>query len=187
MFFNAGGNGKNIRIKNNVFRRKSHLVNQHAVSAFANFYFALVGVGLTLFIESHDHGGSAIAIDQLCLAFEFIQAFFHADGIHNALALYATQARFDHRPLGAVDHDGHAGNIGLGRNQIQKSHHGRLAVEHGFVHVDVDDLRPVFYLLTRHRQSLLILAIQNHAGKGFGAGDIGALADVDECGLRLCA
>ena len=187
MLFNACRDGKNIRIKNNVFCRKTHLVDQHAVSAFANFDFALVSVGLAFFIKSHDHRRRAVAFDQCGLAFEFIQAFFHADGVHNAFALYATQTGLYHRPLAAVDHDRHACNIRLGRDQVQKPHHGRLAVEHGLVHVDVDDLCAVFHLLTRNRQGLLILAIQNHACESFGAGHVGALADVHKRGLRLCA
>ena len=65
-------------------------------------------------------------------------------------------------------------------NQVQEAHHGGLAVEHGLVHVDVDDLGAVFHLLARHGQGLLELAVQDHARKGLGAGDVGALADVDE-------
>ena len=91
----------------------------------------------------------------------------------------------DHLPFGGVDHDRHPGDVGLGGNQVEKAHHGRAAVEHGLVHIDVDHLRPVFHLLARHRQRLLELAVEDHAGKGLGAGDIGALADIDEQGARI--
>ena len=63
VLFNAGSNGKNVGIENDVFGRKVHLVHQHAVGAFANFNFALVGIGLAFFIKRHDHRGSAIAFD----------------------------------------------------------------------------------------------------------------------------
>ena len=189
VLFNAGGDGENIRVENDVFGRKTYptLVNirhQHPVSAFANFHLALVGVGLAFFVERHHHRGRAIALDQLGLAFEFVQALFHADGVDDALALDATQTRFDDAPLAAVDHDGHTGDVGFRGDQVQKPHHGRQAVEHGLVHVDVDDLRAVFHLLTRNGQGLLVLAVQDHAGKGLGASDVGALADVDEGGLN---
>jgi hypothetical protein len=187
VLFNAGGDGKNIWVEDDVFRRKAHLVDQHPVSAFANLHLALVGVGLAFFVKRHHHSGRAIALDQLGLALEFVQALFHADGIHNALALDAAQAGLDDRPLAAVDHDGHTGDVWLRCDQVQKTHHGGKAIEHGLVHVDVDDLCAVFHLLPRNGQGLLVLAVQNHAGKGFGAGDVGALADVHKRGLLRCA
>ena len=180
VLFDAGGNRKNVRVKNDVFRRKADFVHQHSVSAFANFDFACVGVGLAFFIERHDHRGRAIALHQLGLAFELVQALFHADRIDDALALDAAQTRFDHGPFARIHHHWHAGNIGLTCHQVQKPHHGRLAVEHGFVHVHVDHLRTVFDLLSRHGQGLLVFAVQDHAGKGLGAGHVGTLTHVDE-------
>ena len=64
--------------------------------------------------------------------------------------------------------------------RLQEAHHRGLAVEHGLVHVDVDDLRAVLDLLARHGQRLLELAVQDHAGEHLRARDVGALADVDE-------
>ena len=58
-----------------------------------------------------------------------------------------------------------------------------FAVEHGLVHVDVDDLRAVFHLLAGHGQGFFVLAVQNHPRKRLGAGDVGALAHVDEQGV----
>jgi hypothetical protein len=83
-------------------------------------------------------------------------------------------------PLGAVDHHRHARDVGLAGDEVQEAHHGRLAVQHGLVHVDVDDLGAVLDLLARHGQRLLVLAGQDQPGEGLGAGDVGALADVDE-------
>ena len=187
MLFNAGGNGKNIGVKDDVFRRKAHFIHQHAVSALANLDLALVGVGLAFFVKSHDHSSCAIALEQLGLLLESIDPFFHGDRIDDALALDATQTGFNDAPLGTVDHDGHAGDVGLAGDQVQKPDHGRLAVEHGLVHVDVDDLRAVFHLLPGHRQRLLVVPVEDHAGKSLGAGHVGALADVDEQIVRTNA
>ena len=55
--------------------------------------------------------------------------------------------------------------LGLARDQVQKAHHRGLAVEHGLVHVDVDDLRAVLDLLARDRERLLELAVQDHAAR----------------------
>ena len=99
-------------------------------------------------------------------------------------ALNAFQAGLDHFPVRAVDHDRHAGNVRLRRDVMQKRRHGLLGIEHGFVHVDVDDLRAVFDLLPGHRQRRFVLAAENQLGKFRRAGDVRAFADVDEAGVR---
>jgi hypothetical protein len=111
---------------------------------------------------------------------EFLDAFLHGDGVDDALALQAAQAGLDHLPLGAVHHHRHFGDVGLGGNQVQEAHHGRLAVQHGLVHVHVDHLGAVFHLLARHGQGFFVLLVQDQARKRLGAGDVGALAHVDE-------
>jgi hypothetical protein len=58
--------------------------------------------------------------------------------------------------------------------------HRRGRVEHRLVHVDVDDLRAVLHLLARDADRLLVLLVQDHPREGLRAGDVGALADVDE-------
>ncbi len=68
-------------------------------------------------------------------------------------------------------------------DEIEKMRHGLDAVEHPFVHVDVDDLRAVDDLLFGHGQGFLELAGQDEFGEFGRAGDVGALADVDEIGV----
>ncbi len=63
---------------------------------------------------------------------------------------------------------------------MQEAHHRRLRIEHGFVHVDVDHLSAVLDLLAGDGQRIVVAAFEDHAGEGFRAGDVGALADVDE-------
>ena len=118
MLFNAGGNGKYVRVKNNVFRRKAQFVNQDAVGTFTNFNFALIGVGLAFFVKRHYDCSGAIALEQFGLLLKNVHPFFHRDGIDDALALNAAQTGFDHAPLGAVDHDGHTGNVWLAGDQV---------------------------------------------------------------------
>jgi hypothetical protein len=187
VLLNAGGNGKDVGVKNDVFRRKTHLVDQDAVGTLANLDLARIRVGLAFFVKRHDHRSGTVAAHQCGLALELFHALFHADGVDNALALHAAQTGLDDAPFGAVNHHRHAGNVGLAGNQVQKTHHGGLAVEHGLVHVDVNHLGAVFHLLARHGQGLVKLAIQNHAGKGFGAGDVGALTHVHKRGARRLA
>ena len=185
VFLNAGRDGKDVGVKNDVLGRKPHLIDQNPVGACAYVDLALVGVGLPLLIKGHYHRCRTVAAHQARLLLELLHALLHADGVHDRFALHAAQARFDHAPLAGVNHDRNARNVGLTGDQLQKPHHRGLAIEHGLIHVDVDDLRAVFNLLPRYRQGLLILAIENHAGKGLGAGDVGALANIDEQGVGV--
>ena len=180
VLFDAGGDGEDVRVEDDVFGREAHLFGQHLVGAFADLDLAREGVGLAFLVERHhDHGG-AVAAAQARLANEFLQAFLHRDRVDDGLALHAFQARFDHRPLGGVDHHRHARDVGFRRDQVQEARHGRLRIEHRLVHIDVDDLGAVLDLLARHRQRLVELLVQDHAGKRLRTCDIGALADVHE-------
>gem|GEM_PF-4809172 len=180
VLFDAGSDREDVRIKNDVFRGKADLVHQEVVAALADLGFALERVCLALFVESHDHGGRAVAPDQLGMVRELFFAFLERDRVDDRLALHALQTGLDHLPLGRVDHDRHARDVGLRGDQIQEANHRRLGIEHRLVHVDVDDLRAVFDLLACHGQRLVELAVQDHARERLGPGDVGALADVDE-------
>ena len=76
----AGGDGEDVRIENDVLRRESRLVRSRFVGAGANFDAALRVVGLAFFVERHDDGGGAVAADERgALADEFLFAVFQAD------------------------------------------------------------------------------------------------------------
>ena len=107
-------------------------------------------------------------------------AFFHRNRIDDAFALDAFQPGFDDFPFGRIEHDRHAGNVRFGGDQLQETIHRRNAVEHGIVHVDVDDLGAVFDLLAGDGQGFVEARFADQAGKGLRAGDVGAFADIDE-------
>ena len=48
------------------------------------------------------------------------------------------------------------------------------------IHVDINDLGAVLHLLARHGQGFFELAVQDEPREGLGAGNVGALAHVDE-------
>ena len=185
VLFNACSHGKDVGVENNILRRKAHFIHQYAVGTLANLNLARARIGLALLVKSHYHGSRAITLNQLGVLLELLNAFFHRDGVHNALALQAAQPCLNHLPLGAIHHHRHAGNIGLAGHQVQKPHHGRLAIEHGLIHVYVNDLSAVFYLLARHCQGFFVLPVENHAGKGFGARNVGTLAHVYKQGIGI--
>ena len=180
VLLDAGGDGEDVRVEDDVFRREADVLGEQLVGTGADFSLAREGVGLALLVEGHDDDRGAVALAELRLAQELGLAFLHGNRVDDALALHALQAGLDHFPLGGVDHDRHARDVRLGGDQVEEPHHGGLRIEHGLVHVDVDDLRAVLHLLARHRQCLVVLLVQDQARKGLGAGDVGALADVDE-------
>ena len=125
------------------------IVDQELVGARADLDLALLGVGLALLVERHDHDRGAVARHLAGVVEERLLAFLHADRIDDRLADDAFQPGLDHAPLGAVDHDRHAGDVGLGGDQLEEGGHRQLGVEQALVHVDVDDLRAVLDLLAR--------------------------------------
>jgi len=79
---------------------------------------------------------------------KFSLPLLHADGIDDRFALHTFQSRFDDRPFGRIDHDWHTGDVGFGGDEIEETHHHLFPIQQAIVHVDVDDLRPIFDLLT---------------------------------------
>src|SRR5574343_1950200 len=177
VFRNAGGDGEDVRVEDDVFGWETD-ASQQFVRLAADFDLAGVGVGLAFFVKGHDDYGGTITAGQRGLFDELGFAFLHRDRIDDTLALDALQAGLDDFPLRRVDHDRHAGNVGFRRNQLQKLVHGGDRIEHRFVHVDVDDLGAVLDLLAGDGQRVVEAAFEDHAGEGLRAGDVGPLADV---------
>ena len=55
-----------------------------------------------------------------------------------------------------------------------------MAIEHRFIHIDVDNLRTVFDLLAGDGEGFFVFAIQNHAGEYFRTRHIGTLPHIHE-------
>ena len=79
-----------------------------------------------------------------------------------------------------VHHDGDAGDVGLGGDEVEERHHRGFGIQQALVHVDVDDLGAVLDLVARHRQRCGVIAGGDQFAEFRRAGDVGALADVDK-------
>jgi len=180
MLFDTGRHGKNVRIKDDVFRWETNFFRQNLIRPFTNFKFTFFGIRLTGFIKGHHHSGGTITPDQLCLFNELFFALFQGDGIDHPFTLNTFQAGFDHRPFGTVDHHRHAGNIRFRRNQVQKSDHGLFTVQHGFIHIDINDLGTGFHLLAGHIKGFGIITIQDQLFKFGRSRHIGTFANIDK-------
>ncbi len=158
MLVDAGGDGEDVRVEDDVFGREARLLDQQLVRAAADRHFPLERVSLTLFVEGHDDDRGAIGAHQPRLAQEGLFALLHRDRVDQRLALHAFQSRLDHGEFRRIDHHRHARDVGLGGDQIEEFDHHRRGVDQPLVHVDVDDLRAALDLIARHRERGRIVA-----------------------------
>ena len=179
---------EDVGIEDDVLGREADLLCQELVGALADRDLAIGGVGLPLLVEGHDHDGGAVAQDLLGVLQKGPLALLHADRVDDGLALHALEAGLDHAPLGAIDHERHARDVGLGRDEIEERRHRPLRVEQAFVHVDVEDLRAVLHLRARNAQRGGVVVRLDEFAKLRRAGDVRSLADVDEglCRVARC-
>ena len=180
MLLDAGGHGEDIGVEDDVFGRKADRLGENLVGTAADLLAAFQVVGLAFFVEGHHHHGGAVFAAQARVLDEGGFAFLHRNRVDHRLTLHAAQPGFDHRPFGGVDHHRHAADVRLRGDQLEEGAHRLDAVEHAFVHVDVDDLRAGLDLLTCHRQSGGVVAVLDQVAEPGRAGDVGALADIAE-------
>ena len=64
--------------------------------------------------------------------------------------------------------------------RFRKLDHRLFGIEQAFVHIDVDDLRAIGDLIARDIERGGKIAFLDQFAESGGAGDIGALADIDE-------
>ncbi|MOA17810.1 hypothetical protein D3C78_1380790 [compost metagenome] len=99
VLFNAGRDGENIRIENNVFGWEADLFGQNLVGASANLNFALAGIRLTDLVKGHHHDGRAITAHKFGVVDKRLNPLFHRDGVNDAFTLNALQPFFDDVPF----------------------------------------------------------------------------------------
>ncbi len=180
VFVDAGGDGKDVGVEDDVFGGEADIVHQHPVGALADFGLAREGVRLAGLVERHHHHGGAMTAAFGGLVAEGLFAFLERDRVDHRLALDALEAGLDDLPLGGVDHDRHPSDVRLTGDQIEKAHHGFLGLEHPLVHVDVDHLGAVLDLLERYLQGGGVVLFLDQSLEASRACDVGTLTDVDE-------
>jgi hypothetical protein len=118
VLLDAGGDGEDVRIEDDVLGIEADLIDEDAVGALADADFLLVGRGLAVFVEGHDHHRGAVAHDVARLFLEILLALLERDRVHDALALEAFEAFLEDLPLRGIHHDGHLGDVRLALQQI---------------------------------------------------------------------
>ena len=183
MLLHSGRDGKDVRVEDDVLRRKVRLLREKTERAFADRDPARESVRLSVLVEGHDQHSTAVTADAARLFEKGFLAFLQADRIDRALALHAFQARFDHLPARGVDHHRNTGDVGFPRDGKQELPHRFRRIQHRVIHVDVDDLRAVFDLAAGDMHGRLVIAVSDKIQELLRTRDVGALPDVHEIGV----
>ena len=87
MLFDAGGDGEDVGVKDDVFWGEADFADENVVGAFTDAAFVLVGGGLAFFVEGHDDDGGSVVEDVGGIFSEGVFSFFEGDGVDDAFAL----------------------------------------------------------------------------------------------------
>ena len=164
--------------------RRPAVGDEEVVGAAADLDLALDGVRLAELVERHHDHARAVAADRPRLLEERLLALLEADRVDDPLALHALQPRFERGEARAVDHDRDPRHLGLGREQVEERRHRLLGVEQVGVHVHVEEVRAAAHLLERDVDGALEVARLDQPAEARRAGDVRALADHHEAGVR---
>ena len=183
VLLDPGRDGEHVRVEDDVLRREA-VADEQVVGAAADLDLALDRVGLALLVERHHDDAGAVAPDPARLLEERLLALLEADRVDDPLALDALEPGLEHGEARAVDHDRDPRDLGLGRDQVEERRHRLLAVEQVGVHVHVEDVRAAAHLLERDVDGALVVVRLDQPAEARGAGDVRALADHHEAGVR---
>jgi hypothetical protein len=184
VLLHPGRDREHVRVEDEVLRREADVASEQVVGATADRDAAVDVRGLALLVERHHDDAGAVVADPPRLAQELLLALLEADRVDDPLALDALQAGLEHRPTRAVDHDRQTGDLRLRRDHVQEPAHRLLALEQVGVHVHVEHVRAAAHLLERDLDGAGEVVRLDEAPEACGAGDVRALADQHEPGVR---
>ena len=176
----AGRHGEDVRVENDVVGVETDRIDEKTVCAAANCDAAVERIGLALFVERHNDHCRTHRLDKARVVDKRRFALFETDGVDYSFALQAFKSGLDDVPLRRIEHKRHASDVGVGRKQVDEPAHFRLGVEHRVVHVDVDDLRPVFDLSSSDVARLIVVFFVDKSQKLTASRHVATFADVDE-------
>ena len=156
MFGHACSDGQDIGIEDDIPRIHPHLLHQQLVSPMTYFYLALIGVGLSLFVESHDHHSSPQLLEFPGMSQESGLSLLQTDTVGYALPLYTFQSGTYHVPVAAIHHDGYSADIGVAGQEIEEMSHLPLGIQQSIIHIHIDNHGPILHLLASYVESLFI-------------------------------
>ncbi len=168
---------QDVRVEDDVLGRETHVLGEDPVRPPRDRDLPLDRRRLPLLVERHHDHGRAVAADEPGVGPEHVLALLEAEGVDDGLALQAPQARLDHVPLRAVEHDRELRDVRLGRHEVEEPRHRGHAVEHPLVHADVEDVRAALDLLPRDGERALVVAREDELRELRRARHVRPLAD----------
>ena len=180
MLLDAGGDREDVRVEDDVLGREADLLGQELVGAGADLDLARLGVGLALLVEGHDDDGGAVGAAEAGVVQEASSPSF----IEIELTIGLPCTHF--RPASITSHfdesiiTGTRAMSGSAAMRLRNVGHRLDRVDQALVHVDVDDLGAVLDLVARDVERRGVVAGGDQLAEARRAGDVGALADVDE-------
>ncbi|KAA6426368.1 MAG: hypothetical protein FRX49_03479 [Trebouxia sp. A1-2] len=103
----AGANSEDVGVEDDVFRVKAHCLTHATLTA----HIVMSITHLAFLIKGHDDHSSSMALDGGSVLPEGLLALLHGDGVDDALALAALEARLHNEELGGVNHKGHLADL----------------------------------------------------------------------------
>ncbi len=162
---NAGRDGEDVRVEDDVLGREARRLGQEAVGALGDRDLALGRVRLALLVEGHDDDRRPVAADPTGVLEEDLLALLERDRVDDALALGAPQAGLDDLELRGIDHQRHPADVGFGCDQADEPGHRGGRVEHRLVEVHVDQLGAVLDLLAGDRHGLVETIVEDQLAR----------------------
>ena len=156
MLFNARSDRKNIDVEDDVLWRETD-GSQEVVGTTSNGNLAFVCRGLSFFVESHHDNCGTQASQFKGFTKEILLSGLETYGVDDAFALRVLQSGQNCLPVAAVDHQDGLAHGRFSADVPAESLHFELAVEHGIVHVDIDDRCPALYLVSCHGECFAVL------------------------------
>ena len=102
---------KNIWIKNNVLRRKFHLIHQDIIRSFTNLNSSFVVIGLSIFIKSHNYSCGTIHFNFFGLLNKLFFSFFKTNRVYNSFSLNTFKSSFNDFPFTRINHHRNSCNV----------------------------------------------------------------------------
>ncbi len=182
MRINSRGNRQHIGVEDNIFRVKS-IFSQQLIGTITDLDAAIECGGLSRLIESHYHHCRTVALRQPSMRKKFRLPVLQRNGIDNRFSLYTFQAGLYHLPLRRVNHNGHSRHIGIGCQQVQEIGHLFHPIEQSIIHIDIDGLSTILYLLAGNIKRLFIVLLLDQPQEPPRTGYVAPLPDIHKIDL----
>ena len=179
VFGNPRPDGKDIDIEDDILRGNAD-PREQAEGPLRDGGFPVIGGRLSLLVEGHHDHRRSQPVDLRGLFQKRLFTVLEADGVDDAFPLCVLEAGEDAFPVRGIDHQRGLRHRRIVLQRPDKGFHRPGTVQHGIVHVDVDDAGPGLDLAGRHPEGGVVIPCRDQAGELPAPGDVRPFADEGE-------